>query len=158
MQLFSTRFAVRLRLCFLPKHSTVGVFEWGVGVKGCYCMVKNVNRYDQRCVEQKVLCMSLSKVGLALQFCVCRSQDFLMQISHWWMLKHVNVAEHFQKSTFVEVEKEGDSVNQFLQLSSWTTALDCYTNSYMDSYEVSKGNYIRAFIFQVVANIFRPKV
>lgn len=31
-------------------------------------------------------------------------------------------------------------------------------NSYMDSYEVSNGNYIRAFILQVVANIFRPKV
>lgn len=109
-------------------------------------------------LEQQVLCMSFSKIGLALQFCVCRSQDFLTQTLHWWMLKHVNVAERFQKSTYFEVENEGDSVNQFLQLSSWTTVFDCYMNSYMDSYEVSNGNYIRAFIFQVVANIFRPKV
>lgn len=33
-------------------------------------------------LEQKVLCMSLSKVALALQFCVCRSQDFLTQTLH----------------------------------------------------------------------------
>lgn len=31
-------------------------------------------------LEQKALCMSLSKVGLALWFCVCRSQDFLSRL------------------------------------------------------------------------------
>lgn len=50
MQLFSTRFAVRLRLCFLPKCSTVGVFE-GWGGKAAIVWLKMLNRYDQRCVR-----------------------------------------------------------------------------------------------------------
>lgn len=33
-------------------------------------------------LEQQALCMSVSKVGLALQLCVYRSQDFLTQTLH----------------------------------------------------------------------------
>lgn len=40
-----------------------------------------------------------------------------MQTLHRWTVESVYLAERFQKSTYLRVAKQGDSVNQFLQLS-----------------------------------------
>lgn len=76
-----------------------------------------LNRYDQRCVRAKNVLYYYQKLVFIFRYVCVEARISLCRHYTDGQIKSVNLAECFQKSTYFEVEKQGDSVNQFLQLS-----------------------------------------